>query len=178
MQKRIITLFLILFSFSTLASAQQLKIGPQLGLQKANDADEGKLMIGAALRAKLSPKLGLEGSINYRQEEYANGAATVKSWPVMVTGLIYPLPFLYGAVGAGWYNTTIDYDETINSVVKDKTSQETGWHFGFGLELPIGNNKKLIGDVRYVLIDYNFDQIPNDLDANFKVITIGLLFGL
>jgi opacity protein-like surface antigen len=163
-------------------NAQEIRLGPQAGYQKARDADTGKLMVGAALRLKLSSSLGIEGSINYRHEKFADNTLTVRSWPVMATALIYPIPFIYGAAGAGWYNTTFDYDEkNLASVdIKDETTQEIGWHFGGGLELPIGSNSKLAADIRYVFIDYEFQALPGtkDLDSDFYVATVGLLWGL
>ncbi len=178
LKKGFIAVVFLLFVVA-LTSAQELRLGPQVGYHKAKDADDGKFMFGAALRLKLTSSLGVEGSIGYRQEEYADGAATVRSWPIMVTGLYYPLPIVYGAIGAGWYNTTIDYDDSVVGL-ENETTQEFGWHFGAGAEIPIGSNAKITGDIRYVFINYDFDQIPGegDLDANFYVISAGLLFGL
>jgi opacity protein-like surface antigen len=159
-------------------NAQSISLGPQIGYYKTQDADKAAYMGGAALRLKLMG-LGVEASINYRQEKYANDALTVRSWPVMVTGLFYPLPIVYGAVGAGWYNTTFHYDQNRFPLLKDETSRKVGWHFGGGVELPLGS-VKLTGDVRYVFLNYNFKGVPggSKLKSNFTVITVGLLFGL
>jgi opacity protein-like surface antigen len=174
----LLAIFILLVPAS--ADAQGIGIGPQLGFQRAGDADDGRLMYGAALRMKLSPALGVEGSINYRREKYHDGVVTVKSWPVMVTGLIYPLPMVYGAVGAGWYNTTFDYDQSLLPMASDRTNQEFGWHFGAGVELPFGIVTKLTGDIRYVFLNYDFEDIPGsgDIRSDFYVITLGLLFGI
>jgi opacity protein-like surface antigen len=161
---------------ATSGIAQELSIGPLVGYQKATDADNGNLMFGAALRLKFSQALGVEGSINYRQEDFANDAVTVRSWPIMVTGMVYPLPILYGALGAGWYNTTFDFD---NDLIENETNQEFGWHFGAGVELPLSARVKLSGDVRYTFLNYEFEEVPfEDVDSNFYVITGGLLFDL
>jgi opacity protein-like surface antigen len=161
------------------ANAQSISLGPQIGYYKVPDADKGSFMGGAAWRLKLTPVLGAEASINYRQEKYADGALTVRSWPVMVTGLIYPLPVVYGAVGAGWYSVTLDYDQSKLPFVQDETTQKFGWHFGGGVELPLGS-LKLTGDIRYVFLNYDFKQIPGsgDMKSNFTVVTVGLLFGM
>jgi len=161
-------------------NAQSISLGPQVGYYKVQDADKGSYMGGVAVRLKLIPVIGAEGSINYRQEKYADGAVTVRSWPVMVTGLVYPLPFVYGAMGAGWYNTTIDYDQNKLPSVKDETTQKIGWHFGGGVELPVGPSFKLTADIRYVFLNYDFNKVPgrDDLKSNFYVITVGFLFGL
>lgn len=160
------------------AGAQSLVFGPQLGYYKATDADNGEAMYGAALRLKILPFLGVEGSINYRQEDYGDNLVTVRSWPVMVTGLVYPMPFVYGALGAGWYNTTFDYNNDLTDLGSE-TKQEFGWHAGGGVELPLGTVAKLTGDIRYVFLDYSFADVPElpETDANFYVITVGLLFG-
>jgi opacity protein-like surface antigen len=99
----------------------------------------------------------------------------------MVTGLLYPIPILYGAVGAGWYNSSFEYDAArIGVTIEGETKQQFGWHFGGGVELPIGSNAKLVGDIRYVFLNYDFKQIPgtSGLDSDFYVITAGLLFRL
>lgn len=162
------------------AMAQGIGLGPRVGYQKAADADEGKLMAGAALRLRLLPFLGAEGSIDYRSEQFGDGTVTTRSWPVQVTGLFYPLPVLYGAVGAGWYNTTFDVSDDLDGVIEDRTEQEFGWHFGAGAELPLGTAASLTGDVRYVFLDYDFEEIPGvgDSDSDFYMITVGVLFGL
>jgi len=165
---------------SGVLSAQGIGLGPVLGYQKAADADEGNVMLGAALRAKLSPAMGIEGSINYRQEKYADGFLTVKSWPVMASALLYPLPNVYGVVGGGWYNTTYEFDREQLPAVNSKTEQEFGWHLGGGIEIPFSETSSLTGDIRYVFIDYDVEELigMNDVSSNFYVITVGLLIGL
>ena len=161
-------------------NAQSISLGPQLGYYKARDADNGSIMGGVACRLKLTPVIGAEASINYRQETYANDAVTVRSWPVMVTVLIYPIPVVYGAMGAGWYNSTFDYNQSKLPLLTDETKQKFGWHFGAGVELPVGSNTKLTGDIRYVFLNYDFKEVPGlgDLKSDFFVVTVGFLFGL
>lgn len=179
--------FLLLLTVSAVAQVQQraqIGFGPQVGIFKAQDADNVSVMGGAALRLKLSEALGVEGSINYRRETYVNGKVTATSWPVMVTGLIYPVPVLYGAIGAGWYNTSFEYNFPVGALggplSTDVTKQEFGWHFGGGFELPLGTVGSLVGDIRYVFLDYKFEDFPGSQNSksDFYVITVGLLFGL
>lgn len=163
------------------ANAQSVSLGPQAGYYKAGDAD-GSWMGGFAWRFGFTRNLGLEASINYRQETYGDDLLTIKSWPVMVSGLVYPLPIVYGALGAGWYNSTYDYNQSKwpSLAPEDKTTQEFGWHFGGGVELPVASKFLVTGDVRYVFLDYDFTELPgsNDLKSDFYVVTVGLLFRL
>jgi opacity protein-like surface antigen len=170
--------FIVLIVYSL--NAQSVDIGPQIGYYKVPDADNGSYMVGLALRLKLGSALGVEASFNYRSESYANNLLKVRSLPVMLTGLLYPLPFVYGALGFGWYNLTYDYDQTRLPLFTDETTQKVGWHFGGGLELPIGSNVLLTGDIRYVFLNYDFKQFPGSggVNSNFTILTVGLLFGL
>ncbi|MEO8398290.1 MAG: outer membrane beta-barrel protein [Ignavibacteriaceae bacterium] len=185
--KNFLVIFLILFFAVVSTSAQvpgvKVTIGPQIGFQKATDADEGKIMFGAAARVHLIVGLTAEASINYRVESYFNNKVSVKSIPVMISGLIYPLPIIYGVIGAGWYNTKFDYSSDLNLLgINDETKQKFGWHFGAGAEIPLGLNSSnyLTADIRYVFLNYDFKTIPGtgDTNADFYVITVGLQFGL
>lgn len=162
--------------------AQTASFGPVLGYQKAQDADEGKFMGGVKLRLNVLPVITLEASINYRSESYYNGGLTVSSWPVMVTALIYPLPMLYGAIGTGWYNTSFTYDHNRLpfALYSDKTQQNVGWNFGGGVDIPVGPNVKLNADLRYIFINYDFENVPGSEDAksDFYMLSVSLLFGL
>ena len=158
-------------------------LGPHLGIQKSQDAEDANYLVGATLRVKLMPIFGVEGDIGYRQEKYGTDVLTVKSWPVTVTGLLYPLPIIYGGLGAGWYTTTFDYASAFNEVgVNDETSQKFGWHLAAGIELPASPSIKMFGDVRYVFIDYNLKDVPGAVmdgdNADFYSINFGLLFHL
>ncbi|MBN1540734.1 outer membrane beta-barrel protein [candidate division KSB1 bacterium] len=152
-------------------------LGPRVGYHKSADADEGKLMIGGAARLKLGA-LAVEGSIDYRSEEYENGAITVKQWPVSASVLFYPLPIVYGLAGAGWYNTTYEFDSTYFSatIPEKRTEQEMGYHLGAGVELPI-LQPTITADVRYVFLNYDLGEGLQKVDANFMVFTIGLFWG-
>jgi hypothetical protein len=183
MRKNLIACFLIFSILIPLAgySGDFFGLGPRAGYYKAKDAEEGQWFGGAGLRIKMG-SIGFEGSIDYRAEKYVNGNLTIRSWPVMASVLFYPLPILYGVAGAGWYNTTFDYDQDklIFKYVKDKTDQEVGWHFGGGLELPLGRKSALAVDIRYVFLDYDFSEVPgsDELDSDFYAVTITLFLGL
>ncbi|MEL6822066.1 MAG: outer membrane beta-barrel protein [Calditrichota bacterium] len=170
--------------FFSLPAFSQVGFGPQVGYFKSADADEGNFMPGGVIRVQLSSALTAEASINYRQEEYGEGIVTVKSWPVMVSGLLYPLPIAYGLIGAGWYNTTFDYDEeklsSLPATPEDVTEQEFGWHAGAGIELPFGSNSRIFADFRYVFLNYDFSEIPDNFssDSDFFLFNVGLVLGM
>ena len=152
----------MLFLLPLSASSQtSLYLGPHLGIQKSDGAEDANYLVGATLRMKVMPILGLEGDLGYRQEKYGSGAVTVRNWPLTVTGLLYPLPMIYGGIGGGWYNTTFDYNNTYNDAgFDDETTNEFGWHLAAGLEVSASPQFKLVGDVRYVFLDYKFKELP------------------
>ena len=157
--------------------------GPNLGIQRTSGADGSNYLVGATLRLKLMPAIGVEGNVGYRQEKFGSGALTVKQWPVTATGLLYPVPIIYGGLGAGWYNTTFDYSSTYNLLgITDETTQKFGWHLAAGVELPASPSVKLFGDVRYVFLDYKLKALPDAVldgaKSNFYSINVGLLFRL
>ena len=184
MKKLAVLLFLtVVLTIPFEASALNLfGFGPRAGYYKVKDADEGDIMGGVAARLKLLGILGVEASIDYRSEEYVDGGVSVDSWPVMVTGIVYPFPLVYGLAGFGWYNNKYEYDAEKLGVqlagAFEESVQETGWHFGAGLELPLGF-ATLAADIRYVFLDYDFEKLPGskEVDSNFYMITAGLLFG-
>ena len=173
-----LTLILIIFFTAAAAAQSEVEIGPQLGFYRAQDADHGRGMGGIAMRFRFSDLFGIEGSVNYREEMYANGAVDVKSWPFMATALLYPIPVVYGGIGAGWYNSSIDYNFT--PVTVTETKQEFGWHFGGGVELPLGSVTKFVGDIRYVFLNYKFKSFPglNGMNSDFYAVSAGLLFSI
>ncbi len=176
-RKLVAIFFIIIMTYEV--KAQTIAIGPQLGYHKSEDA-EGAVMLGAAGRFYLARSLALEASINYRTEEYDGGALKTTMYPVMVSGMLYFFPLLYGTVGAGWYNTKIDYAEEFNLLgLKDETKSEFGYHIGIGAELGLGN-LILTGDVRYVFLDLKLDRLPGikEFKNNFYIITAGVLFEL
>lgn len=158
-----------------------LYLGPQIGVFNAIDSDQASSMGGLSARVKFGELFGAEASINYRQEKYLNNSLTVKNWPIMFTGLIYPIPYVYGAIGAGWYNVSYSYNnELIGLNLTTDTQNEFGWHFGGGVEIPLGSRIKVVGDLRYVFLNYDIQGFPenDNINADYYVFMVGVLFGL
>ena len=164
-------------------SQTSVYVGPHLGIQNSSGAEGANYLVGATLRLKLLPVLGAEADIGYRQQKYGSGALTVRDYPVTVTGLLYPLPIIYGGVGGGWYNTTLDYSDTHNEAgYADETTTKFGWHLVAGVELPASPTFRLFGDIRYVFLDYKFKDLPGAVldgaKSDFYSINVGLLLRL
>jgi opacity protein-like surface antigen len=163
--------------------AQEMKdpfsIGPHLGYYKASDADKGSVMSGATLRLWLANEVCLEASINYRREYYNNEAITLKSWPLLITGLFYPVKYVYGMVGMGWYNTRIAYSKEL-SLFGDKSLQKFGWHLGAGVETPLSRKIKVATDFRYTFLNYDFGAVPgtSNISSDYFIISAGIFFSL
>jgi opacity protein-like surface antigen len=178
-------LILTIFAVVPVGAQDRVEMGPLVGLYKAQNADGLRFILGAGLRYKFSEMLAVEASINYRDEKYVGGSVDVKSWPVIVTGLLYPIPFLYGAIGAGWYNTSASYSVAPGlpgglTTVSAEPNRQFGWHFGGGVELPVFSSVNLVGDIRYVFLGYDFKSLPGSsvVNSNSPIITAGLLFRL
>jgi hypothetical protein len=159
------------------AMADGIGIGPHAGYYRNSGADSGDFLFGATVRTKFLTYFGAEASIDYRQDTYAEEIVTARTWPVQVTGLIYPVKVLYGAVGAGWYRTSYDFELP---GIDTETSKDFGWHLGGGLEVPLAEAVSLTSDVRWVFLDSEFGELPEaaNRDTDFYVITAGVLFGL
>jgi opacity protein-like surface antigen len=168
--------------WASTASAQETPVaasfGPHVGISKARGED-ANVIGGAAFRLRLFPLLGVEGSIDYHKQDYGD-ALTVRSWPVQVTGMLYVLPVAYAAIGAGWYMTTFDYSSLPGVVLDDRTEHDFGWHFGGGVEFPLGTAATLVADLRYVFLNYDFQTVPgtDNVDSDFYMATAGVLFNL
>ena len=171
-------LFILAFvAFVGTSHAQSFMIGPQLGYYapKEEGAD-GSILFGGAARLKLG-SLGVEAAINYRQqkEEIYGSELKTSFYPVMVSGLLYPLPILYATAGIGWYN----YKVTLESSYGDmsETGSEIGYHLGGGVEIPLGN-MVLSGDIKYVFMKYQFENSNTDYNADGFVINATVFFKL
>ncbi len=173
--KKLSFILIVLIVVTTSLKAQSIAVGPQVGFIKSTDADKASIMPGLALRINLLG-FGVEGSIYYKSEEFQNGAIKTKSYPINLTAMLNVLPIVHAEAGIGWYNTQIDFthlNSTYNSI-SDETKTKPGYHFGAGVELPLGN-LLLTGDIRYVFLDLS---TAVSFKSNFSVIMVGAMFKL
>lgn len=153
-------------------------IGPRATYGKAKDAEEGKWFGGAQLRFGLGKALALEGSIDYRKDEYPLNV-DVLTYPVQATLLAYlapdaPVsPYLLG--GGGWYFTKIEGPFGYND-----TDYRFGPHAGGGLEVALGPSVSLDGSYRYIWLKNFRSRNDNELEAEYNdsgyMVTVGLNF--
>jgi len=170
---------LLLLFVSITSKAQSLAIGPQIGFIKTSDADKSIIMPAVAARLNLIG-LGVEASIGYKSEEFGDGQLKTTSYPIMLTGFLSVFPLIRAEAGIGWYNTKVDYSNTLNhSGATDETLQEIGYHIGAGTEIPLGN-VVLTGDVRYVFLNVDFNNTAKlfSTKSNYYTICAGMLFKL
>lgn len=176
--KKLLFAFCLLTMSYSIISAQSISLGPQLGYVKAQDAD-ATYILGASLRLKLADFIGAELSGAYKKEKYADGLVDVHTYPIMLTGLIHFIPPLYAGAGIGWYNTTIEFDKSLN--VPKQTDSQIGYHIGGGIELPLGR-LILTGDVKYIFLNLDLANITaknvKDLKSDYMVISVGALIQL
>lgn len=137
-------------------------------------ADDGASMWGLFGRAK-SGILGFEFAVDRRTEDLGAGGELVV-WPVTASALVYPIPQLYGVAGLGWYNATYKPPSLLN--VDDQTETTTGFHLGGGVEVPLSPHLAATGDLRYLFIDYDFGDLPDEIDdveSNHVGANVGLM---
>jgi opacity protein-like surface antigen len=151
-----------------------------VGLRAANfnpkDGDD-EWYAGLQMRGYLGKAFGLEGSIDYRQEEL--GPVDVDVFPVQASILAYLLPESYVnpylIVGAGWYYTRIEAPGGF-----DDTDHRFGPHAGGGVQLMLMMNDywSLDGSYRYVWLEeidaQNENLIEEEYEDEGHMVTIGL----
>lgn len=141
-------------------------IGPRATFVKPKDADEGKWYGGVQARFGLGNAVGLEGSIDYRKNDYA-GDTEVIVYPVQASLLVYlapeaPVsPYILG--GGGWYHTRINIGDDFHD-----TSYRFGPHAGGGLEIALGPSLSLDGSYRYVWLKSIATEDDNELTAEYN----------
>lgn len=169
MKKLFPLILLSIISISCL-KAQSFSIGPQAGFVKASDRNESTFMPGLAARLKFIG-FNIEGSIYYKSEEYLNGNVKTKSYPMMLTAMFNFLPIVHGEVGIGWYKTKVEY----SSLYDSETTNDTGYHIGAGVELPL-SNLILTGDIRYVFLNLKVNSDVSEIKSNFYAIMVGAMY--
>jgi opacity protein-like surface antigen len=162
-------LVLVLMSFAAPAQAQ-FGVGGRFAMVRTDvetDTDSQSFW-GGHVRARLSPKTGVEVSLDVHSETDAAGTARVRDYPIQASLLLYPVgttfaPYVLG--GGGWYTRrleTLDDDRVLESV----QNRDFGWHAGFGAELKLGRHAGVHADYRYTFLDFGSDDEPEAATAS------------
>ncbi len=175
MQRFRILSLAILITLAAVATADAgLGIGARYSYVRNNGIEDNSGMIGAMVRLRHMMFFGIEGAIDYRKEEMNDGSE-LRSTPLTVSAMVYPIPFVYGLAGLGWYHTTLKVGD------EETTDSQIGYHFGAGVEAPLVPLLKLTGDLRYQFLNYEFEDIPGSVgkvDADGYAVSAGLILYL
>lgn len=137
-------------------------IGIHGNYYNTGDADDGSIRGGLQVRLRLTENLSIEGAADYRKEQFNDGHVSVEGYPFQLSGIWY----LFGRgginphliFGGSWYNSdiTVTLAEE-GSLTRDFTSNDFGYHGGFGLELHMTDRSFFHLDVRYMFLDVDVD---------------------
>jgi opacity protein-like surface antigen len=146
------------------ASRAGLTFGGRAAYYRPKGADNGSMFGGGQIRLHITPVLALEGSADYRQNEF--GGTTVDVYPVQGSLLIYLTPHSmfspYILGGAGWYHTHVRGPN-------ESTTNRYGPHAGAGLELALAKNWTIDGSWRYLWTqDLTAPTAASPLGKNFS----------
>ena len=142
-----------------------------------SDADDGSIRPGIQVRLRFTEKISLEGSADYRDEQFDGGQIEVDGYPFQLSGLWYI--FGRGGVnphlifGGSWYNSEITLNQS-GGLSQKTTSSDFGYHGGFGLELHLTERSFFHGDVRYQFLDV--DYLGTSVDHDGFMVQAGLTF--
>lgn len=144
----------------------QFGVGGRLAWVTADsDADVDRVRFSGGQVRLLSPRWGLEVSMDRHTEEFPSLNQKVTETPIQ-TSLLLRMgngkAFPYLLAGPGWYRRKVQPLEGSNAA--DVTSSEFGWHAGIGLEISAGRHVGIHGDYRYTFLDFNGDD---DEDEGF-----------
>src|SRR6185503_653912 len=130
------------------------------GSHTGGDIDATSFIGGGVARLELRSILTGELAVNYKKDDIevdGEKVGDIETIPIQVSALITFLPIVYGTIGVGYYNVSANDDITDQVEGLDDLS-DAALHLGFGAEIPISSRWSVMGDVRYVFLDYNVDN--------------------
>jgi len=121
-------------------------------------------LYGLQLRARVSPRIGVEVSVDRRSETSLDETTRVREYPVQGSLLLFLAkgsfsPFVLG--GVGWYTHILD-DLSGERAIESVTTRQFGYHAGFGAELRMGKHAGVHADYRYTMLHFG----DSDADVN------------
>ena len=169
--KRLVVLALVL-ALPTMAEARRiLGVGAHVGYAKAADADDGTEVFGGDLSLRPLSVVGALLEVGYREDDVEVDDPTgtlrgvdLETIPVLLSAQVFPWgeelgpfsPFAIG--GVGWYVTRAEVKARVG-----------------GLDLNLGDHLTLTGDLRYVFLETDLEDV-DDADADGVRLTAGVKF--
>ena len=176
---------MMLLTLATIGTAEEMgvgdqsfSIGPRASYFKPKDADKGSYSGGVQARVHFTPVLGLEGSVDYRKDDYDNGVS-IKTYPVQASLMGYLIPHSpvspYVLGGTGWYFTQVK-----GPAVDTETDNRLGFHAGAGLEVMLNESLSFDGSYRYIWLEDVSTHQSQPLDKTYSdsgsMITLAMNF--
>ncbi len=141
---------------------------------------DGQWSGGAQLRFFLSDTFALEGSADFRRDEYDTilGETEVQTIPVQASILGYLIKAnpvgVFFLAGPGWYYTRIEPPSPFD----DKTDHRFGFHAGGGVEVRLNESWSIDGTYRHIWLEEFESQDSSvsekEFDDSGEMITVGL----
>jgi len=148
-----------------------------------SDADDGTIRAGLQARLRITGGLAAELSADYRDEEFDDGNISVSGYPFQLSALWYI--FGQGGIsphlifGGSWYSADVTVRNQ-GGLSQEYSSDDFGYHGGFGIELHMTERSFLHADVRYMFIDIDYGGVLNtadtEIDSDGFVVQLGLTF--
>ena len=152
-----------LFASPSIASAQ-FGVGARMAWVTADsDADLDAVRFWGGHVRLVSPRWGIELSMDRHSEEFEALNQKVTETPIQLSLLLRMgtpsvSPYLLG--GKGWYRRKVELLEGPDE--PDLETTESGWHAGGGLEIRAGRHFGFHGDYRYTFLDWGDDDDDDD----------------
>jgi len=152
-------------------AAQGFGVGPRVSFVRGDlpsDADSARFF-GGILRLGLSKRLVLEGALDFKTTEAADGLSRIKERPLQASMLLFPVRATvspYVLLGYGWYSRTVETLDPAGAEAESLSSRRTGAHIGGGAELMLGRHAAITLDYRYRFVSFGSpveDESPIDL---------------
>jgi opacity protein-like surface antigen len=186
----VLVLALVVASPAFADSSRVFGVGGFVGYTEAKDADDGTHVFGGDLSLRPLDWVGGLVEVGYREDDVEvrdrTGIVTdaeIELIPVLASVQIFPFgqqlspfaPFALG--GVGWYITRAEIHGRVGEFEGSFVDHDvaTGYHFGGGTDFNIGDHLTLTGDIRYVFLETDLEDV-DDVDADGIRVTGGVKF--
>lgn len=172
----IVTMTLVVIGLTCSVAEAGLGIGARYSFVRTEGLDDNSGSLGAFIRLKRT-LVGFEAAVDAHRDHYQGSDFDVI--PVTLSIMLTPLPVAHVVAGAGYYHVETVYQ---SMDFENETDHAIGFHYGAGVEWPVLPLLKLAGDLRYRIVDYEFDaDFDGDtvrIDADGYSVGAGLILYL